>query len=241
MKRSVRAISIAAGLLILGITVAFAEPITFEYRGTVNWVQDDPGAYSKAPASVGDLVVFTYTFQSETPNTASLPWRGDYMNQGPLQATIYHEGLAAASWTISSVGIIIRDNMPTDVSGYLGWDDAYDVSGYIPDPTEGLPFAIASRLYLLEHGVLYVPDEITSTFLPLIPPDPALFSSRGISFSRMAAIPSSGGSYSIIQDWYIGATIESGYTKVPEPGSLLLLGMGLAAVASIRSKKKKHA
>ena len=231
MKRSVRAISIAVGLLILGITVAFAEPITFEYQGTVNWVQDDPKAYTKAPVSVGDLVVFTYTFQSETPNTASLPWRGDYMNQGPLQATIYHEGLAVASWTISSVDIIIRDNMPTAVSGYPGHDDAYDVSGYVPDPAEGLPFAVGARLGLSEHDSMYFPGAIKTTALPLDPPDPAVFSSRSLNLSRMAAVPLGGGSYSIIQDWYIGATIESGYTKVPEPSTLLLLGMGFIGLA----------
>jgi len=76
MKRSVRAISIAVGLLIFGITVAFAEPITFEHRGTVNWVQDDPSAYSKVPASVGDLVIFMYTFQSDAINTADMSMQG---------------------------------------------------------------------------------------------------------------------------------------------------------------------
>jgi hypothetical protein len=220
-------------LVLLCITPVFAGPITFEYKGTVNYVQDDPFAHTKAPASVGDLVVFTYTFQSDAKGSSISPWRTSYNQQGPLTATIYHGGTAVASWLIPDISIVIADNFPTYPQGYVGYDDSYEVRGSVPDPVELIPFAVGVGLGLLNHDSLYPPEAITSTSLPLDPLDLALFPSKGLYLTRSAAVPLGGGVYSIVPDWYISATIESGYEKVPEPITFLLLIMGVVGLAGV--------
>ncbi|HMV67684.1 MAG TPA: hypothetical protein PKA64_12615, partial [Myxococcota bacterium] len=61
---------------------AWATPVAFQVSATVGRVDDPSGALSGS-VQVGDTITMTYTYDTDTANTGSVPTVGDYWHDGP--------------------------------------------------------------------------------------------------------------------------------------------------------------
>src|SRR5262249_48801669 len=175
MKKLVRGhIPVAFALIvsILGRSTCYADPITFEFTGTVTEVTlfgSDPFAGTVSP---GTTVTGSYTFDATA--------RSDI---DPSPEVAYYDFGGSAFPFVSRIGthriesplgfIRVIDNAADDT----GFTDAYQAFGF--GAMDGQLFSVG--LTLLDHATP-APIVISNTLLPVVPPNIRAFSSRSFSF-----------------------------------------------------------
>lgn len=97
----------AVALMILSLAAdpAEAKLITFRYSGVVTSVTDYNGVFGGL-VSVGDSFAATYTFDSETPDSAADPWYGSYRSSTTAMQTTIGSLCLGAEGISNQIGII---------------------------------------------------------------------------------------------------------------------------------------
>ena len=195
-------------LIVFGAAPASASPITFSFQGTLTAVN----SALSGTFSVGETIAGSYTFESTTPDIAP----GDPNFGGYLGAsTNLSFTVDGYSGSFSSSGF----NATTVALSFAGVD-LYQVNIPFTGPLAG---TASPDLFALE-----IQDTDQNAFatdaLPLSPPNLALFEVRKITvFFRSAE----GGE---------SLAFVASLNQIPEPSTLMLLGLGLAGVGGLRRR-----
>jgi hypothetical protein len=166
-------------IAVLTINPAHAEEITFVASGYVRWAPDPylQGVFTN-PVAVGDGVRIFYTFESTTPALFS----GGNFAQYPAITTIRVE-VSGNIWTLvpcttcnDSHNIIVFNDNYQDDNRY--WD-VYQAVGANQLPEGRWRQIVLGFNQATENAPVLA---LTSTLLPLVPPDPSAFVDHNFSF-----------------------------------------------------------
>ena len=205
MRRSVAMVPLVLGFMLVLAGPAHAALITFEFGGQVTSITDASN-FLQGRIVPGQAYSARYSFDSQAPDTQS----------GDPQVGAY----LCASNTFQMVFGQLTVAIPKSrvVVGNHSFGDAYSVDAVGAVPGD---FPVTELVLNLEDptGAAFSNDS-----LPLSPPSLTRFTTRSFSFD---GDPAPNSYYSVHANvTYIQA--------IPEPGSLLALSVGLAAVLTRR-------
>lgn len=198
---------LVAGLAAPGVP-ASAAPITFDFTAVITSVD---AALASAFTS-GQLVSGSYSFES-TSSGSSIAFGLGY----PLTSFAGIAGSYAFSVT-GSTCICVRDN-------WSGPDDWYAVGGSMSGSSIGSYGPLFQEIHLMDSGG----GMLASDDLPLTPP--VIPTGAGdLAFMRFGFRDPGAGQSAYMQADLTSLTFEGDVETIPEPGTIFLLGCGLAAL-----------
>jgi hypothetical protein len=222
-----RSLLLSLVVLALGARTAVAVPITFGFTGTITFFEED---YEQPPSelmfdgSIAPGVAFSgeYTFDSDAVGVPS----GNpdillrYFQSGVPFGAHLEVGNYRFDW--DNLRITVIDSI-TDIYDVVGVQDGA-IQGPIPPPFSFWGVEMEGRWHDDDGAIL------SSTQLPLLPPPLSAFEKRELFvLGYIDYSPVQDGNFTII------GTVETLFL-VPEPGTALLLGLGLAGLAGVRKR-----
>jgi hypothetical protein len=208
-----KSMAVAAAVALLSCPLVTQGTIlTFVMEGTVSTVGSDPPGLPSPVGAVGDRAVYTFTFDSDAPNTSWVPWAGGYQ-------------AISSSLRIGSQELI--SSAPTILIQHPG--DLFDLNFSVEPPAPEI---------LSANGYFSLNDQAESNALvdvslPLLPYDLGLFAFKSFTINLLGPPPPGQSSQSIV---YLSGAIDEFYA-VPEPGCVLLLVLALAAAFKRRPRR----
>ena len=221
--------SLACGLA-LGAGRAGAEPITFEFAGTVDGVFDGLGALGGL-VQVGTPFTGSYTFDSETPNTAPPVDEGE--------AGLYHHEAAPSGVQIQIRSFVFRsvpsspdfDIIVNNDIGFSGADEYgfashnNEAQGLLPTLELGLDIDwLAQTLFT---------EPFDSVDLPTAPPELGLLGGGLLTIVGDCLLCVGPASF-----FRIDGTLAA--IEVPEPVQMVQRAMALATLASLAGLRRRY-
>lgn len=202
-RRKMLGVIIGSLLTVGSVNRAGAYPVTWEFAGAITFVSDENDFLGGA-VTVGSAFSGSYTFESTTPDgSPDDPTRGTYSD-----AITTLSGQVGTVSFFGAVGTVNRLTIFDDLS--ISDSDQYGISVDI----ELLGKTVVFRWILFDATASVFSDDS----LPLSPPDLGSFYTRRLDiFSESETNP-----------FFLSGQLTS---LVPEPGMLLLLGVGALALA----------
>lgn len=210
-------------VLIVGTTAADAAPMTYQFSGVIDLVDDPSNFLLGSGVEPGTAFTGSVTWDPDTPSTGTYPVSGGTVSTYPVNSVFRISaqlGGALNLDTATAVAMVVNDTEDGDSFGmsssdFLVFDmldlgagtilfNAYDFSGAVFSTSASLP---------------------TSLDLSALEP---------VRFAFASYAPDSPGLY-----YFAGGAIRvlSLHSPVPEPGTLALLGLGFASLVSSRRRK----
>lgn len=199
-----------AGALLMVATAANAVPITFNVTGTVDTVTAN---LAGAGVNLGDVFNLSYTFESTTTARA-----------GSDSSFAVFDALSALSFSVGSASGLSAAAPEIQVDNAPGApNDRYAV---LSRASEGLTGPALNSLALVGGGFRL--DDLTNTVFA-----DALLLPSALSLASF----STGGFFLFYeQEGFIGGSITSVATSVPEPGTLALFALSIIGLAVTRRR-----
>lgn len=200
-------------LALLAMGMAQAAPVTYYFGGQLSWVHPD----LSPTLSVGNEFNGTFTYESTTVDSSPAdPNRGYYAPGPAFAVTINALTFSIAGGGSGSVSVV------NDLSGTDKFDAASAGSATTGSINDYIPYAF----FLLMDD--YTGSAFISDALPAFEVDLALFDVSGFELflENRGALDSGASIHGSLS--YLSLTAPNA-TSIPEPGSLALLGLALAA------------
>ena len=211
---------ILAITLFLFSSFSHATLLTFKASGEIT------SAPRTGAITAGDLFDIYYTFDSTSPDTNPSETRGDYeLHSIDLKINTYN-----AETRNGISGLITVDN-----SGIIGARDHYTLNSSSPFGFYSHAAPLIGDRELIAIVIQYMDTDATvfsSDALPLTPLDINNFES-----AQLDLLFSNDWQYNVAFDALRVYGEISSITKVPEPATLALFGLGLAGLGLARRKK----
>lgn len=227
--------------LAISSSVARAVPLTWRITGTVVSVTDPAGLLS-LPAAAGDSFVLDYTFEPGVVDSLSSPTVGQYF--GVLSSVTLAVGSSSVTRAIDPHpgpnSIVVYDDaavVPNLPSGPNLFYDQYLVYG-----ASDAGIATGRRTYLTAEvsfsGTAVPVWPFAGDGLPSVPPPSGPYSSNSFLWEEInVADGRLTAPFASINGIITGISDPQATVEVPEPGTLTLLGLGLAGIGLARRKR----
>ena len=240
-----RNVFLKSAVIFLGLLATFlplspaeAAPVSIDITAEIERIDDSFGFLS-GKISVGDIIHGTYIYETTTADTNVSPELGDYwQTTAPFGITLEVNGYLFRT-DLGNVDFVVElcNDHHDNHDAYLlrSYNNLFDISVPLGDPAFSWSRNnhIHWQLYDSTHTAL---ASTVGTALPTLPP---VLSDWPLPYHLdISSEQTFGGS----QNFFILADVTSvvlSPTTAPEPTTMLLLGLGLAAIAGVRRKFAK--